>query len=250
MRRNILFSSALLWILFFISGCSIFQSGPDADQIISDYQKAIDPDNKTLSIKSYVVTYNLHREGQATPGTLEITAEVPNKIRFEYTGKDKVGVRAWDGKTGWEYTTKSGIRVLSGRELDELRFQAGFLAPNMDEKTFFSKIILDGSAKVFDEDCWKLTMVPKPEYKSQDITAYISKKTKYLVKNTQLLDSADKTIMVQTIFKNFQNVQGIMIPYTFISELNGNITESELTDIQLNVPVDDQQFMMPQSLSN
>ena len=139
MRKNILFSTALINVFFFVAGCSMFQSNPDANQIISDYQKAIDPGNKTSAIKSYIATFEIYNNDEKIPAKLEITAEVPNKIRFEYTSKDKVSIRAWNGKTGWEYTNESGDRILSGRELDELRFQAGYLAPNMTPQTFFRK---------------------------------------------------------------------------------------------------------------
>lgn len=251
MRISVL--SVLPCLLAILSGCSSIcgtcYDQPETAKIITEMLKASDPYHKYDRISSMKITMeHVGKPDPAKPEQTIITTQNPDKIRFMTRFTDKVIVRGWDGKIAWKYDSASGYSKLEGDELDELRLQGALLAPGMTFDSVFSKIKLDGEAEVGGQKCWKLVLSPKAKFKSQDIVYFVSKSSKFLLKSEEIVDTKYEDIQVETVFSDYRNFDGIMLPQSYISEVKGEIMENKLVSVEFNPEVSEQLFNPPTDL--
>ena len=171
-------------------------------------------------------------------------------LRFDIVipGEESI-VKGYDGKSGWEYSTKRGYRDLKGHELDTLRFQASFLNPSKRAANIFSSITFDGEAKVMGQPCFKMICKPKKGFGENPITMFVDKKTFLLKKRIETHGNKEFGFFtVSTIMTNYQSCGGILIPQTIISQANGEIMEYEVTGVRWNEKINISAFDPPEIL--
>lgn len=236
-------------LVIILTGCQSTFS-PEVDNLLEKMRAKVDPQGKLATTTSKVIQGTFRRNSQDKGATITVKIQNPDLLRFEIIipGVESI-IKAYDGKTAWEYSTKRGYRDLKGHEFSSLKFQAAFLNPQKKPENIFSKIYFDGEAKVMGQPCYRMICKPKKEFGENPITMFIDKKTLLLKKRIEKQGNAKfGYFTVSTIFSNYQSSDGILVPYTIISQASGNIMEYEVTSVKWNEKLHIPDFDPPEIL--
>ncbi|HCE44713.1 MAG TPA: hypothetical protein DET40_14320 [Lentisphaeria bacterium] len=241
LMAGILFSTLVL------AGC---QSAPDGDvdSILAKMRKAMDPGDATANITTQVITSHLNTP-QAKDAEMVVEVKYPSKMRIKAESKDAMFMKGYDGKTGWEFSTKKGLREIKGKELDNMKFQIVFLSPKEKARQIFESITLAGEETVNRKPCYKLVCKPMPAYSMEPMNIYVDKKTYFIAKTEEIHNGPkDEPIEMTRYFMDYKKTDGVYFPMKIISEANGNIIECIVTSIEWNVDLSDTAFDMPDEI--
>lgn len=234
-------------LVMVFTGCQSTFS-PEVDNLLVKMRAKIDPQGKLASTTSKVVDGTFRRNSRDKGATVSVKVQSPNLLRFEIIipGEESI-VKAYDGKTGWEYSTKRGYTELQGYQLKALKFQAAFLNPQKKASDIFSKIYFDGEAKVMGQPCFRMVCKPKKEFGETPIIMFVDKKTLLLKKRIEKQgDAKFGYFTVRTTFSNYQSADGILVPFSIISYANGEIMEYEVTGVKWNEKIHISAFDPPE----
>ncbi len=229
--------------LALLTGCTTTQS---ITEIMSKVEKAYTPGIKQKKLKTEIAVATLQRDKLA--GKLTMKLKVPDKIRMKLVTPKETVLKGYDGKTAWEYTSKKGVRIIKGEELDEAKLQAKLLSPAMKMQKIFSSIKLESIEKVMDKKCWKLNCQPQSEYRSQPIILFVDTSSCLIVKMVETVDTADGTTKVKTYFSDYRNVGGVMCPMSVDIFDAQSLTAIQFQSIKWNEAIDNRDFSPPQDL--
>ena len=248
MKKLLLMAAALT--LLTVAGCQCpWMNKESADSIAAKMQKAVDVSGKQKNITSAVIIYNSHL-GKEKLSKVILKLKEKGKIKLIIRRKNSIMMKAFDGKTGWMYTTGKGLRFLNSKELEDLKFSAIYLAPNIKFDKIFADVKLDGSEKAAGIDCWKLICTPDAKFHSEPVVMLVDKKTYLVVKTIEKVNMKKKDFTVDTYFGDYEELDGIMTPLMMVSQMGKKILESKLISVQWNAPIDDSEFTMPKILNN
>ena len=220
------------------------------EKLLVRMKKKVDPLDKLKDIKTKVVTGKLIRNSKDKNSTVTLQIKNPDLIRFDIVVPGQFTlIKAYDGKTGWVYNTKTGYSQLEGYPLNFLKFQAGYLNPERDFRKLFSKIKFTGKEKVAGYDCYKLLCIPKEEYGIKPITLYVDKDSA-LIRKRISTQGNEKTgyFEIDTILDDYRDVDGILVPFQVISKIKDNLMEFNVTSVTWNEIFDDSVFTPPEKL--
>ena len=146
---------------------------------------------------------------------------------------------------GWE-KTQQGVRELTGQQLADLKLSMQ-LFRNLRMKEQYSRLRVIGKEKIDDRDTYVLigtTTDNRRERLSFDAESGL------LLRRVTYMQTVVGIIPEQTDFEDYRDVEGVKLPFTIrvasVDAGNPYITR-KLTEIKLNVPVDDSKFNMPAS---
>jgi outer membrane lipoprotein-sorting protein len=248
--KKLLFMTAAA-ILFVSAGCNcpcgVFTKKESAESIVAKMQKAVDVSGKQDKINSAIIVYDSHL-GNEKKGRITLKLKKKAKIRLEMRRGDSIMIRACNGKVGWEYATGKGLQMLNAKELNELNFQAAYLAPNAKFNKVFSNIKLAGSEKSAGVDCWKLVCTPQVEFHTNPVTMLVDKSNYLVIKTIETVKRNKKDIEIITYFGDYEELNGIMTPFMMVSQINGKILESKLISAEWNAKISNAEFAVPKIL--
>jgi outer membrane lipoprotein-sorting protein len=218
-----------------------------ADEIIAKHVAALGGIEKIKGIKTARMTGKmLVGPGIEAPVVMELKR--PNLLRLDFTVQGMVGTQAYDGKTGWSLMPFTGSKVPQQMSADELKMteeQADMDGPLVDYKEKGNTVELLGKEKVEGADAYKLKVTMK---NGTVRTLYID--AEHFL---QIKDEAKRTVRgtemeTETIYGDYKEVDGMMFPYSIDSGQKGNPQRQKITveKIELNVPIDDARFKMPE----
>lgn len=245
MRIQCLLAGAICAILV-IAGCQS-TTQEDVDGILAKMKKATDPKGTAGKITTQVVTSDVKTAG-GKPSNLVVKIKFPDKIRIEADTAEGIFVKACNGSKGWEFSTKSGLREITGRELAGLKFQAEYLSVKKTFREIFSSIVLDGEEIVNEKPCFKLVCTPIPEFCSEPVIAYIEKNSYHVLKTEEIHNTQAGTLSINRFFHNYRNTGGINFPTTVISLVEERIIEVNVKSVEWDKAVHDSEFNMPEHL--
>ena len=249
--KKLLLMSAVA-ILFVSAGCNcpcgLFTKKENAESIVAKMQKAVDVSGKQDKITSALIIYDSHL-GEKKNSRITLKLKEKGKIRLKVSRENSIMIRACNGKTGWEYVTGKGLRILKAQELKELKFQAAYLSPNVNFNKLFPKIELDGTQKAAGSECWKLICTPEAKFQTSSVIMFVDKKTYMVVKTIEKLKKAKKVVNISTYFGDYEELDGVMTPFMMVSQLDGQIMESKLVSAKWNAKIADSEFNVPKTLS-
>jgi len=241
--RKLLRILILLLIAGSFTGCAWLNGRPDVNELIARVKKKNDPDDKAKNITTAIFKYACVNDNEKS--RVSILLKRPGKIKIISREGSELWECAFDGKRAWEYSNTKGLRFLKEAKSNEIRLQAFLLSPSIDIKKVFKDIKIDSSVKVDGQDCWKLLCQPADTFKSQAITVFVTKKTNLIVKAIEEQDEDSEVIKVVTLFKDYKMFYGFLLPVKTITEADGDVTESTLTDIILDEEIPDSIFAAP-----
>ena len=142
--RNLGISLCIAGLAVAVAGCSIFSPEMSKDKLLANIKKQVDPNHKLKSAKTKVIIGKVDRGSKLEPGRIIVKVKHPDKWRMmAIVPKVGIFIRAYDGKVGWEFSTKTGYQELKGKQLDELRLQTALAVHRGNYKEVFQSVEFD-----------------------------------------------------------------------------------------------------------
>lgn len=218
------------------------------DEIIAKHVEAVGGLDKIKAVKTVRMTGKITLgPGIEAPVVMELKR--PNSLRMDFTVQGMVGSQGYDGAVGWTFMPFQGSKAaqqMAEEELKMAREQADMDGPLVDYKAKGHTVELVGKDKVEGSDAYKLKVTLK-----DGVVRHMYIDAEHFL---QLKDEARRTIRgteidTETILGDYKEVGGMMFPHSIDSGQKGAPQRQKIVveKIELNVPIDDARFKMPEA---
>ena len=218
------------------------EARPTADQILAKYTEALGGSAAIEKIKTRSMKGTWLASNGATLG-YEVYQTAPDKI-YTVLNTPRQGVieRGFDGQTGWEKSQR-GLRDLQSRELSVLKRYPD-LFKDIKLQGQFTRISYGGKEKIDGKDVLVLRGLGL-DGKGERL--YFDALTGLLVRRITTTPTVVGLIPEQVDYEDYRDVDGLKMPFTIrISAVDSVYSSTrKLTEIKLNVPVDETRFHKP-----
>jgi hypothetical protein len=215
---------------------------PDVDAILDRYIKALGGKEAIDNVTSQVSTGTFEAPDAGLSGPAEQYSKAPNKF-FQKLTISGMGViqQGYDGKVGWSQDPVTGLRDLEGAELAQT-LRLSDIHRDIKLKQLYQTLKAAGKEKVGDRDTYVIEAVP-PDGKPEKL--YFDVSSGLLVRQDLVTISPQGEVPAQIYFEDYRDAGGIKTPFN-VKQVAGSITFiTKLTEVKLNVPVDDSKFAKP-----
>ncbi len=217
---------------------------PSADQILNKYIQALGGAQRLTSLTSFVAKGTSVGYGpEGTNRPIEIFAKAPGQRTTIIHTLDGASTTTYDGRTGWSAVPHKPVPVLalSGSELDCVRLDAELSFPARIKETLGDWRV--GLPTEIDDR--PVQVVQGSRAGGALATLYFDSGSGLLVRLVRYANSRVGRLPTQIDYADYREVSGIKIPFRFkVTWLDG-LENVQLTDVQLNVPVDAAKFAKP-----
>ena len=215
---------------------------PSPDEIFDKYIQALGGAERLANLTGFVGkgTVAGYQGGQAGP--FEVFASAPNQRTLVVHWEDADRTLTYDGRAGWEASPVTAVPVLTwtGGELDRVRLAAELSFPGL-----VKQVLADWRADFASVD-------GRPAYLVQGTTASGSFANLYFDQEsgllTRVLFYANTRVgrnPTQYDYLDYREVAGVMMPFRWNVKWTGGWDTYEVTDLQVNVPIDPARFARP-----
>jgi len=173
----------------------------------------------------------------------EVYEKAPNKALtvIDIPGFGAI-LQGYNGTIAFEQQPQSGLRELSGKELDKAKREADFLR-SLNMKAHYSKLVVKGIEAVAGADAYRVEATTADGDVEQ---LYFDKLTSLLVRKDEATVTPQGVLPVQIYFEDYREVDGIKIPFggRITNPSIGNIV-MKLNEVKHNVEISDSKFDKP-----
>ena len=175
-------------------------------------------------------------------GPLETYAKAPNKTYFK-ADIQGFGIvqQGFDGKSAWSQDPQTGLRDISGAELNDAKQAAEFYKITKF-KELYPKITVKSKEKVGDHDAYLVEATPKEGAVEK---WYFDTQTGLPVRVDAERHGPEGAMSVSQYFENYKMVDGLNIPFTLRQERSDFAIVLKFDDVKNNVPIEDAKFAKP-----
>jgi hypothetical protein len=157
-------------------------------------------------------------------------------------GKEMQGV---NGDIGWADSTMTGTRLVTGKELDQLKSQAD-MRQYYDPNAIYEKMEMAEPVTVDGEERYVLKLTTKNGDVKEE---HYSVTSGLKLKSKMTIQSAMGEIPIETNFSDYQEKGGIKHPMKIAQVLpNGMMMEFEVTKMEVNPEFKDGTFDLPEKV--
>jgi hypothetical protein len=173
----------------------------------------------------------------------------PAKVRSEFTIQGMTGIQAYDGTTGWQVIPFGGRRdpeTLSGDDMKSLVESADIDGPLVDWQAKGHKVEYLGLDPVDGTDAHKIRIV-RANGDVQTVYLDVDALLEIRIENKRTIRGEE--VETQTDLGNYEEVEGLMIPFSFESgpKASTNRQKLKITKVEINIPLADDRFAMPKT---
>jgi hypothetical protein len=200
---------------------------------------------KLRSVQTLRLTGTMELPGVSAPFVLELKR--PSRMRTEFTVEGRKGVRAWDGRAGWEQLPLPGERPrpMGPDEAAEARAQADVdLSPLVDAEAKGYAVELAGPDRLPSGDTWRLVVRGGDE---PPRTMHLDARTFLVVQTVDRRRLEGKEVEFVTEVGDYRSVGGLTFPHRIEVGPRGSTERQRLVvrTVEVNPPLDDARFAMP-----
>ena len=239
MKRKLALTFLIFFFLFFS-----FTFSQTVDEIISKNIETKGGLEKLKSIKSMKMTGKVFAGGFEMSMTL--WAKRPNMSRMEAVFQDQKIVQAYDGEKAWQINPFMGSnepQEIKGLQAEDLKDRADFDGPLVNYKKKGHKVEFMGKEDLEGTEVYKLKVTMK---NSRIVYLYLDTESCIELKQSTTVKYQGNEYLVETIFGDYKEVDGVMIPHFIETKLNGQ-PQAQITieKVEFNIEIDDSFFKMP-----
>jgi len=217
---------------------------PPASQILDKYIQALGGAQRLAGVTSLVAKGTSVGYGpEGTDRPIEIYVKTPNQRTMIIHTLDGDNTTVYDGRSGWISAPHKPVAVLglTGSELDGLRLEAELSFPGRIKETLGQWRA--GLPAEIDDKAVLVVQGSRPNGALG--TFYFDSETGLLTRLVRYANSKVGRLPTQIDYSDYRDVAGIKMPFKIkVTWLDG-LESIELTDVQLNVPVDAGKFGKP-----
>lgn len=228
-------------VALMMTGAALAQT-PTAEQVLEKYIEALGGKAALEKRTSMVEKGTVDVTFAGVTATAEMYSKAPDKALMifdvESYGQVKQG---FDGKTAWSDSPEGGLRELTGSQAEIAKRGAAF-NPALKWRELYSKAELKGKEKVGERDAWVVVLTPD---KGSPTTEYFDTESGLLLKRASPAtgDQGDYTAISE--FSDYRDVEGVKHPFTIKQTIPMGDLIIKLTDVKVNVPIEDAKFAKP-----
>ena len=216
--------------------------GPSADQVFSKYIQAIGGTERVANLSSFVAkgTYSGY-ETDLAKVPVEIFAKAPAQRTTIVHALFGDSVRVFDGRAGWIASADKPMPLmpLSGGNLEGAKLEAMVLFPAQLKQAFNQWRVT--STSIDDRD---VQVLQGTNPRQPPVNLYFDA-SGLLVRLVRFVDTAVGRVPTQIDYSDYRNIAGMKVPFKWTATWTDGQSTAELTEIQLNVPVDAAKFARP-----
>jgi photosynthetic reaction center cytochrome c subunit len=214
-------------------------SGPGADQLIDKYLQAVGGAAALDKITSRVMTGTITFGDRNVP--IEIYSKGPDKrVSISHT-PDGDNITAFDGHAGWLGFSGHTVHDMHGPDIDAASMDADLQFP-AHLKAMFSETKVQGMEKIGDHDTY--LVVGQREGKTP-LELYFDEKSGLLVRLVRYGETPLGRLPTQIDYDDYRDASGVKIPFRWTLARPGGRFTIQVSDVKVNVPVDDAKFAKP-----
>jgi len=235
---NLKISLALLTLVM-----TIAVQAQTLDDIIAKSLAARGGVDKIKAIQSERLTGHISL-GPDAEGPFLVEIKRGGKMREEMTLNGKANIRATDGSSGWVSIGSDAPIELSEGDIKNMAGGADLDGPLMDYKAKGNRVEYAGKEKLDGRDTYRLTVT----LSNGDVRdEYIDCESNLGVKWTGKISSGGKEFDVQSFFRDYRKVDGVMFAFLIDSETIGTPYKQKITfdKVEVNLALDDALFQKP-----
>src|SRR6185295_10591174 len=215
---------------------------PTADQVLAKYTEALGGAAAIEKLKTRTMKGSWIGSNGITLG-YELYQTAPDKVYVVLnTPKQGVIERGFDGQVGWEKSQR-GLRDLLGRELAQLKRNTE-LFRDIKLQGQFTRISFSRKDKIDGKDVYLLSGIGV-DGKGERL--YFDALTGLLVRRVTSTPTMVGLIPEEVDYEDYRDVDGMKVPFTIrLYSVDSFFSSTrKLTEIKLNVPVDETKFKKP-----
>jgi len=221
---------------------------PAATAILDRYIQALGGAQKLAGLKSFIATGTQGGYVQVKGGgQFQIFAKAPDMRTVRVTFKDAPDrgnqTRSFNGSMGWVTTPRAllGEYEVTGTELDGLHFDAELAFPGQLKQVLTNLSV--GYPDVIDGHDVEVVQGRGP--RNLLVTLYFDKQSGLLLREIRFGRTPIGRVPSQVDYSDYRDVDGIKFPFQYkFSWLDGR-DNYQLSDVKVNVPIEDSRFGKP-----
>jgi outer membrane lipoprotein-sorting protein len=221
------------------------QGQPTPDEVLSKYFKAIGGEDKLSNITSIVAkgTWQGYEDTEQHP--LEIYAKAPNQRTNVVDNRGALTTNTYDGTNGWIAAPYTDVPVtllpLDGSDLDNARVDAELTFPAQIKRSL-TDLRVGPPFIIGDKD---VTILQGYSPAKSPVKLYFDAETGLLMRIVQYTSSRVGRQPTQFDYSDYRDVNGIKMPFHWVTTWVDGRSKTQLTEVQLNVPIDQAKFRKP-----
>lgn len=211
---------------------------PTAKEVFENNVKATGERAAIEKVKSRSMTGAVELTAMGLKGNFEIISKSPNKSAaiINLNGFGEI-VEAFDGTEAWTKNPLQGLRVKTGKELEEVK-EYSALEFDYDLSKIYPKATVMGIEKIGDAEVYVVQA-------NEDSTFYFDKKSGLMLRSKRNLTSPQGKITSVTTFEDYREVDGVKLPFKFIQNALGAELVFNVSELKQNVEMGDERFSKP-----
>jgi outer membrane lipoprotein-sorting protein len=245
MKKLVSLSLCALLFVAFVAQPGSSQTTKEAKQILAKWIEAQGGAKTLAAIKDTTIMGNMEMVSMGMSGNLTMYQKEPNMMRIDIEIMGMVISQGYDGEVAWMTNPQSGVtEALPENFTQEMKRQAlGNDALLNPEKYGITYAFL-GKEKIEDKEYLVLEQTTSDGHKTSfyiDPATYLTYKTKGMS-----LSQAGIEVMGESIFGNYQKVDGVVIAYSMTTyQDNQEFMRMTITKVAFNTNLEDAFFKMP-----
>jgi hypothetical protein len=221
---------------------------PTAVQILDKYIQALGGAQRLAGLTSVVSKGTSAGYGPEGTRPIEIVGKAPGLRTTIIHTLDGDNTTTYDGRAGWIAAPHRPVPVLAltGGDLDGVKLDAELMFPARIKDTLGQWRV--GAPTEIDDRPVQVVQGSRPG--GALATFYFDSQSGLLTRLVRYANSRVGRLPTQVDYADYRDVSGIKIPFRLTVTWLDGIEKIELTDVQLNVPVDAAKFAKPSAESS
>lgn len=214
-------------------------TGPTVDQLLGKYLQAVGGAAAIDKVTSRVMKGEIKFGEQSMP--IEIYAKDPEKrISITHTPQGD-SVTAFNGHEGWLGMPDGHQREMHGGDIDGAAIDADLRLPE-HLKPMFSELKVRGTQKIGDHETY---VVFGQREGKPPVRLYFDEQSGLLIRLVRFGETALGRLPTQIDYADYRDASGVKIPYRWTLARPAGVFTIQVSDVKVNVPVDDAKFIKP-----
>ncbi|HJY27261.1 MAG TPA: c-type cytochrome [Pyrinomonadaceae bacterium] len=215
---------------------------PSADEIFSKYATALGGQTSINKLKSRIAKGTV-TQANGNSFQFELSQAAPDKFYLLVTTPQGTIERGFNGQVGWEKTAR-GVREVTGLELVNFKMANG-LFTLLKLKEQYIRPPRVRKDKLGDRDVY---IVDGTTADNRRMRLYFDATSGLLLRRAMTMPTTIGIIPEQIDLEDYREADGLKFPFTARAaalEVGNPTSTRTLTELKLNVPVDESKFNMP-----
>jgi outer membrane lipoprotein-sorting protein len=216
---------------------------PTADQVFASYIQALGGSTQLAKLTTFVAkgTYGGYDTDQEDR-PVDIYAKAPGlrTTVVHFRGADST--RTYDGSSAWIASPDKPLPLLqvTGGDLDSARMDAIIPFPALLKQSYTDWRV--GLTQMNDKD---VVVLQGSDAGRSPVNLYFDKQSGLLLRKVLFNNTIAGQVPTQVDYSDYRDVAGVKVPFTWTATWTDGQDTTELTDVQLNVPIDAARFTKP-----